>query len=301
MICGVVDVGSNTVRLSIYRCENGTYQLLMHRKVMAGLASYAQDNVLSPEGVRVVCRVLSSYRSLLDNLDIESMYVFATASLRNISNTEEVTDRILTDTGLSVDVISGREEAELSFLGAAQDIICDSGLLMDLGGGSTELLQYENREILSACSLPVGALNLFNRFVSRLHPAESERKAIRNEVREQLQLEKITLRPALHICGVGGTVRAACNIANHFFGRPQECRMLTAEELKQLMKRMKNMDRETMRVILKLTPDRIHTIVPGLLVLDTIFKYCKAEDITASTCGVREGYLRKYVLGEDQV
>ncbi len=300
MICGVVDVGSNTMRLSIYRCENGNYQLLMNRKVMAGLVSYVEHNVLASEGVEVAVEVLSSYRSLLDNLEIGPMYAFATASLRNIYNTQEVVQQIMDETGIAVNVISGTEEAELSFNGALQDIVYDQGLLVDLGGGSTELLQYADKKILSACSLPVGALNMFNRYVTLLHPTKSERHDIRNEVLKQLAREKVQISPTQHICGVGGTARAACKIANHFFDRPQDCRTLTAKELKQLVKILKEEKPETLRTVLKVVPDRVHTLLPGILVLDTICRSYGAEDLTVSMCGVREGYLRKYVLQQEE-
>ncbi len=301
MICGVVDVGSNTMRLSIYRCENGTYQLLMNRKVMAGLASYVEHNVLTPEGVEVAVEVISSYRELLNNLEIGPMYGFATASLRNIYNTQEVVQQFLDETGIAVDVISGTEEAELSFNGALQDITGDQGLLVDLGGGSTELLQFADGKILSACSLPVGALNLFNRYVELLHPTKSERHDICNEVLKQLDRENVQISPTRHIYGVGGTARAACKIANHYFDRSQDCHTLTAKELKQLVKWLKEKEPETLRTILKLAPDRIHTILPGILLLDTIWRSYGAEDLTVSMCGVREGYLRKYVLQQEEL
>ncbi|MCD8161420.1 MAG: phosphatase [Clostridiales bacterium] len=300
MICGIVDVGSNTIRLSLYRCEAEGNHLLMHRKVMAGLASYVEGGRLSAEGVQVVCHVLTSYRALLDNLGIEAMYVFATASLRNISNTEDVVAAILAETGLRVDVLSGEEEAALSFRGALLGITHDSGLMLDLGGGSTELLEYEDRSILSAYSLPIGSLNLFNRYVSQLHPTKAECKAIQGEVEEQLRKAGVALRPAAHICGVGGTVRAACKVANHFFTRQPDCRVLTAEELRQLVKQCKRMDRDMIQALLKVAPERIHTLVPGLLVLDTICQRCGGTEITVSACGVREGYLHTRVLGENE-
>ncbi|MCC8059427.1 MAG: phosphatase [Clostridiales bacterium] len=299
MICGIVDVGSNTIHLSIYRCDEEGSQLMMHQKVMAGLASYVEGGKLTEEGIRVVCHVLSDYRVLLDNLKISSVYVFATASMRNISNADEAQAAIRTESGLNVDRISGEEEAELSFYGALMDIPHDNGVLVDLGGGSTELVQYEERTIRSACSLPVGALNLFNRYVAGLHPTKEECRLIRNEVQQQLAREQTDLRPAEHICGVGGTARAACRVANHFLGRAEDCRVLTAGEIRQLLKRFRGMDRETMRVILKLAPERIHTLVPGLVVLDTICQLCGARDITVSTRGIREGYLHRRVLKEE--
>src|SRR5699024_8721157 len=136
MIYGIADVGSNTVRLSIYKCEGGEIRLLMNRKVMAGLAGYVRHGALTPEGIEVACQTLQGYRSLMDNLELPDLRVFATASLRNISNTEEAVGAVMAATGLRVGVLSGREEAELSFRGAIQNAGLYTGLLADLGGGS---------------------------------------------------------------------------------------------------------------------------------------------------------------------
>ena len=86
------------------------------------------------------------------------------------------------DTGLSVDVLSGAEEARLSYLGAVSPTGPNSGLLIDLGGGSTELVHYREGQILSSCSLPLGSLSLFSQYVAHLHPTGKERKAIRAHI-----------------------------------------------------------------------------------------------------------------------
>ena len=298
MIYGIADVGSNTVRLSIYKCEGGEIRLLMNRKVMAGLAGYVRHGALTPEGIEVACQTLQGYRSLMDNLELPDLRVFATASLRNISNTEEAVGAVMAATGLRVDVLSGREEAELSFRGAIQNAGLYTGLLADLGGGSTELVSYRNRAIQSACSLSVGSLSLFSKYVSKLHPTKEERRAIRRAVAEQLEQFVPPPPPARHICGVGGTVRAACKVANAMFDRPAGDRSLDRDELKEMLQRLKKPGRDELRLLLKTVPDRIHTIIPGLLALDTIAKAYGAQTITASACGVREGYLLARVLGE---
>ena len=298
MIYGIADVGSNTVRLSIYKCEGGEIRLLMNRKVMAGLAGYVRHGALTPEGIEVACQTLQGYRSLMDNLELPDLRVFATASLRNISNTEEAVGAVMAATGLRVDVLSGREEAELSFRGAIQNAGLYTGLLADLGGGSTELVSYRNRAIQSACSLSVGSLSLFSKYVSKLHPTKEERRAIRRAVEEQLEQFVPQHPPARHICGVGGTVRAACKVANVMFDRPAGDRSLERDELKEMLQRLKKPGRDELRLLLKTVPDRIHTIIPGLLALDTIAKAYGAQTITASACGVREGYLLARVLGE---
>ena len=298
MIYGIADVGSNTVRLSIYKCEGGEIRLLMNRKVMAGLAGYVRHGALTPEGIEVACQTLQGYRSLMDNLELPDLRVFATASLRNISNTEEAVGAVMAATGLKVDVLSGREEAELSFRGAIQNAGLYTGLLADLGGGSTELVSYRSRAIQTACSLSVGSLSLFSKYVSKLHPTKEERRAIRRAVEEQLEQFVPQHPPARHICGVGGTVRAACKVANAMFDRPAGDRSLDRDELKEMLQRLKKPGRDELRLLLKTVPDRIHTIIPGLLALDTIAKAYGAQTITASACGVREGYLLARVLGE---
>lgn len=301
MIYGIADVGSNTVRLSIYKCEGGEIRLLMNRKTMAGLAGYVRHGALTPEGIEVACQTLQGYRSLMDNLELPDLRVFATASLRNISNTEEAVGAVMAATGLRVDVLSGREEAELSFRGAIQNAGLYTGLLVDLGGGSTELVAYRNRTIQSACSLSVGSLSLFSRHVEKLWPDKGERRAIRRAVEEQLDQFAPQRAPARHICGVGGTVRAACKVANVLFGRPAEDRSLDRVELKEMLRRLKKPEKAELRLLLKTVPDRIHTIIPGLLALDTIVRAYGAQTITASACGVREGYLLDRVLREPAV
>ena len=295
MIYGIADVGSNTVRLSIYKCEGGEIRLLMNRKVMAGLAGYVRHGALTPEGIEVACQTLQGYRSLMDNLELPDLRVFATASLRNISNTEEAVGAVMAATGLRVDVLTGREEAELSFRGAIQNAGLYTGLLADLGGGSTELVSYRNRAIQTACSLSVGSLSLFSKYVSKLHPTKEERRAIRRAVEEQLEQFVPQHPPARHICGVGGTVRAACKVANLLFQRSEDCRVLTAGDLRDLLSHLKDPCREDLHLLLKAAPDRIHTLVPGLIVLDTLARAYGLEDFTVSRCGVREGYLQDRV------
>ena len=296
MICGIVDLGSNTIRLSIYQCEDGRAQLLMNRKVTAGLADYVVDGEMSPQGIRVACDVLEEYRTLMDNLRFPRLRVFATASLRNVSNTAEAVTQIQETTGLSVDVLSGTEEGRLSFLGAVQGNGPEEGLLIDLGGGSTELVEYRRGDILSSCSLSLGSLSLFSRFVSGLHPTKRERKAIRAQVEKQLRRHQPDLLPAAHACGVGGTARAACKVADLLFRRPEGTRTLAARELRELLDRLKEPDRDDLHLLLKAAPDRIHTLIPGLIVLDTLARAYGLEDLTVSRCGVREGYLQDRVL-----
>ena len=298
MKCGIVDLGSNTIRLSIYHWEGRQFKLLMNKKEMAGLAGYIKDGVLSDRGILVACQVLSGFKALLENFDIRDIHVFATASLRNIVNTEDALDTIRAVTGVTVEVVSGSDEATLSFLGATVGGGAPAtGLLADIGGGSTELVAYEKGGITSGCSLPMGSLSLFTRYVTGLFPTREERHAIRDQVEAELERAKTQGVRCAHLTGVGGTIRAAAKLCNDLSGADQNNRTIPAEEIRALYKDLKKGDQATLRQILRIVPDRVHTILPGLAILCAVLKSYGVETVLVSPCGVREGYLLQRVMG----
>ena len=298
MNCGIVDVGSNTIRLSIYHWEGEKFKLLMNKKEMAGLAGYIKNGVLSDSGILVACRVLAGFKALLRNFDIDQIYVFGTASLRNIVNTEEALETIQAVTDLGVEVLSGAEEAAFSFQGATVGGGAPGdGLLADIGGGSTELVSYRNGVITSGCSLPMGSLSLFAKHVSGLFPTKEERKAIKAHVESELEKARTAGVHCSHLTGVGGTIRAAAKLCNDLSGADPDNRVIPVGEIKALYKDLKKGDQDTLRQILRSVPDRVHTILPGLAILTAVLNAYQVETVSVSTCGVREGYLLKRVMG----
>ncbi|OUQ56056.1 hypothetical protein B5E56_13595 [Flavonifractor sp. An112] len=297
MKCGIVDVGSNTIRLSIYHWEGQKFKLLMNKKEMAGLAGYIKNGLLSDSGILVACRVLAGFKALLRNFDIADLYVFGTASLRNIVNTEEALETIEAVTGIKVEVLSGADEAAFSFLGATVGGGAPgSGMLADVGGGSTELVAYRDGAITSGCSLPMGSLSLFTKHVSGLFPTREERKAIRSDVKEELQKAKTAGLQCSHLTGVGGTFRAAAKLCNDLSGADPDNRIIPAGEIHALYKGLKKGDQDTLRQILRSVPDRVHTILPGLAILTAILDAYEVSTVSVSACGVREGYLLRRVM-----
>ena len=297
MKCGIVDVGSNTIRLSIYHWEGQKFKLLMNKKEMAGLAGYIKNGLLSDSGILVACRVLAGFKALLRNFDIADLYVFGTASLRNIVNTEEALETIEAVTGIKVEVLSGADEAAFSFLGATVGGGAPgSGMLAEVGGGSTELVAYRDGAITSGCSLPMGSLSLFTKHVSGLFPTREERKAIRSDVREELQKAKTAGLQCSHLTGVGGTFRAAAKLCNDLSGADPDNRIIPAGEIHALYKGLKKGDQDTLRQILRSVPDRVHTILPGLAILTAILDAYEVSTVSVSACGVREGYLLRRVM-----
>lgn len=308
MICGIVDLGSNTIRLSIYKYEDGVMKLLLSKKSIAGLLGYVEDGILSQKGIAKVCSVLKNFRDILDNFGIGTYHVFATASLRNIGNTEEVVAAIRSASGFQVELLSGEEEATLDFYGAIHATDLRAGLLIDIGGGSTELVCFEDGAISGAVSMPVGSLNLSLRHVRAVIPKEDAVKKIRQDVLGELKKLggkkfgnwKTACGGAdagITICGVGGTVRAARKLYNDMYDQPPGNMEMETEKFAKILSVYRKDSKVIMRRVMQLAPDRIHTVITGMIILATIAREFEAERIVVSTYGVREGYLYHKVLG----
>lgn len=301
MVCGIIDMGANSIRLSIYRVEGGDAKLLLNKKETAGLASYVKSGKLSLKGLEKACLVLNDFKEVLSNLNITDIHVFATASLRNIDNTEEALIYIRQKTDIRIDVLSGEEEAVLGFAGAGQVSGISKGIIIDIGGGSTELVEFNGNEVTAAMSMPVGSLNLYNRHVKKLFPSDSELKSISCDILKQLAASSGFGSTSVEtLVGIGGTARAAAKLSNEYFEYPSDNNEISLENLEHILNNYNNRDCKVMKAILRVAPERIHTLMPGLDILYSIAEYFDAKTILANKYSIREGYVINRIIGGDR-
>lgn len=287
---GIIDIGSNTMRLSCYRVVEKELIPTFHKKSMAGLAGYVDDdNCLTKKGIKRAIDTLEDFKKLIMCVGLDKLYVIATASIRNVDNTEKVVKEIFEKTGIEIVILSGKEEAMYDFKGATYCTSSDSGMVVDIGGGSTELVVFEDNKVQDANSIPVGSLNCFSKFVDGLFPTEDEAEKIRAHVRKHL--DKLGVEKQKMILGVGGTNRACMKLYNDYFECETDNTIMETEKITEMLENIGNGEKSGMKKILKIVPDRIHTIIPGIIVIDEINKYCKAKKIQLSAGGVREGYM----------
>lgn len=296
MIYSVVDIGSNTVRLSVYKVED-RIKMLFTKKVTLGLASYIRDGVLTMQGITKASEVLKNFQTVLRNLDLGEPRVFATAPLRNIKNSEQACELILQRTGIDVEVLSGAEEARYGFAGANMEAAIEDAIVVDIGGGSTELVLCDNGQMVKAVSIPVGSLNLIPRKTKSILPDKGEYKRVRKLVEEEL--DKIEGLRDLHydtLAGVGGTARAMARLNNEIFDMPPENKDLAAKHVKQIIQYLMEDEARGLEIILRVAPDRVRTVIYGMIILWTISNRFGCSYIHVSRLGVREGYLIKRLL-----
>ena len=293
---GVIDIGSNTMRLNIYDCKDNHISLMLSKKITAGLVGYVnKKGNLSKKGIQKAVDSLNEFQIILDSIDLDKTYVFATASLRNINNSKSATKTIEEETGFDIDIVSGEEEAILGYAGASIILSLDDGLLIDIGGGSTELVMYEKGEIKTATSLPFGSLSLYNKYVKDFLPTEKELLRMKNHVTKKLNEFEGLVSPSNTdlICGVGGTVRAARKLNNKISKLPEDNNVIKITHLHKIFNDYILKRRKFVKNLIKVAPDRLHTIIPGMIILETVASYYSSSEIQVSDFGVREGYLYK--------
>lgn len=289
MIYAVIDLGSNTIRMNVYRLRNGKFRLLFSKKATAGIVSYVKDGRLNREGICEICSTLESFKKVLEHLQIEQCSVFATASLRNIDNTEEVITQVKKKTGMKICLISGEEEGRLSFRGAAIQLSAEDGLFIDIGGGSTELVRFAEGKAQSSCSLPIGSLNLYNRFVHDIIPTAQERKEISLYVEGALLSSEVKPEGKL-LAAAGGTGRAVEKLLLRSGALERKGEAISLSQLEQLQQQLLS-GSDAAHMILRCKPDRIHTLIPGFLILKGVMQHFGCEQLKVCRNGIREGYL----------
>ena len=293
----VIDLGSNTIRLVVYEETNAEFHALFTQKFTAGLAAYLQDGMMTPEGIRLICTTLQRCKMLLKEFTPCTTLAFSTAPLRNIRNTQEAIDQIYAETGYSVDVLTGLEEAYLDYYGVQRELPVESGLLFDIGGGSTEILTFAHDGTGVIESVPIGSLNLSKKHIAKLFPDKKERDAIRLQVQKSLKRHKLNhLPPYETLCGIGGTARTVLQLLQAMKVILPAQRTFTAEQFRKLKKFLWKKDSAAMELLTQYCPDRLHTIFSGILILETLILQSRCTTVYVCKYGVREGYLRRYLM-----
>ncbi|OON95869.1 MAG: hypothetical protein ATN36_07105 [Epulopiscium sp. Nele67-Bin005] len=297
MAFAVIDIGSNTIKLSIYKLENNEFIKLLNAKETAGLAGYRRDGFLTWEGIEKACEVLNGFKSTLSIIKLEHLFVFSTASLRNVINSKEVVHEIEKQTGFHIDLISGEMEATLGFYGASKINDLDNGLLLDIGGGSTEIVEYVNGKIENCTSISIGSLSLYSIFVKSILPNKKEQKLISEYVKEHLdEIDFIQNKQINTILGMGGSVRTVKKMCFKKYDLKEK--HLDYKYIPEMINFVRDNKKEGIDLILKVAPDRIHTAIPGIIIADEIAQLVGAKQIISSNFGLREGYVYNKIKGD---
>lgn len=300
MLYGIVDIGSNTIRFKVYECKNNKVKSIFSKKKTAGIIAYRDDNRLNDEGINILLSVLNKFNKNMDLLSVDKKYFFATASLRNISNTNEVLASVKENLDIDIHVIDDETEAQLSFNSVKNRELCgDEGILIDVGGGSCEIIIFENKTPIDKGSLPIGSLSCYEDYVGVMFPDKKESKNIEKRVIKEIKALNLTKTKKKYLFGVGGTVRNLKKLLVHLNLIDQKEDMIPVYLLDEVLNELKGNNKENFNKILKVKAERIHTLVPGIIIIKTITQYFNVEMIGVCKNSIREGVLYALLDGEE--
>ena len=303
MLYGMIDIGSNTVRMAIYELEGERVEMVMKKKHLVGLAAYVKNGIMTQNGIDKAVEILLEFKEFLHSFSITEFVAFTTAALRNAKNGRAAVNEIEQRTGVKIRILTGDEEATFDFIGATHDLIEDTGLLIDIGGGSTEIVYFSHREIEAKVSLPIGSLAFHSKYSTGILPSAAECEDMRAEA--EVTIGAVGAFQAVshaQICGIGGTFKAAMALYNSMYGMRSRNKRIEARRLPDIIRRFQRDNELTQQdsiLLMRTVPDRLSTFIPGLIIAEVLTKRFGSSFIIYSDSGVREGFIYDQVL--DQV
>lgn len=295
MRVAVADVGTNSTHLLIAEAQGGHYRVLDALKVRTRLGECldARGHMM-PQGEERLRGALLRFRELAEALEVPSVRVYATSALREAPNGPEVAERMRQETGVYPVIISGEREGRLTYLGAAHSVEFGAdNLLLDLGGGSLELIRGSAEEVQDVVSLPLGGIRMQDRFLRRDPPGKSEYRALVAYLQGALEpyRERFGVGPDTQVILSSGTAEdLALAVAARAGQAPASVNGLrmTLEELGELLADLRRMPEEE-RARIPAFAKRARIIVAAAAVLHTALTVLDAREVVISEGALREG------------
>ena len=148
----IIDIGSNSARLVIsHMYKSGAYNMVYNQKEALRLSQKVNEKgILTEAAFTSTVETMKSFAYMCKIYHADTIIAVATAAIRNATNGQELVDLVTRETGIKLQIISGKEEAYYSYLGVINTLDVANGIIFDLGGGSTELIYFKNRRIVES-------------------------------------------------------------------------------------------------------------------------------------------------------
>jgi exopolyphosphatase/guanosine-5'-triphosphate,3'-diphosphate pyrophosphatase len=280
-----VDIGSNAVRLLISNLEKASdkkFRKIAYLRVPIRLGEDVFTvGRIGDEKKKRLCSALKGFKHVMDAFEVRAYRACATSAMREAANGPEVVRAVHDESGVAVEIITGREEAEIIYEASGLNKTLDRGknyLYVDVGGGSTEILVYSDGQKMDACSFRLGAVRLLNKAV-RPEDLFFFKKKLR-EIHEKY--------PSPKIIASGGNINKAYKLLDR---RGDEG--MRYGEVKALFDTLRKMSYEERINNFTINPYRADVIVPALKIFLTISKLCGGEEFVVPKAGLVDGIVHQ--------
>ena len=283
----VIDVGTNSTRLLVADVADGRVSPLDRRSTVTRLGRGVDlSGHLASEAIEDVCTAIAGYVGVLEELEVETVDAIATSAVRDADNGSAFIAELRERFALSARVLDGEEEARSTYLGATSETLpSEPTLVVDIGGGSTELIVGSGREISFHDSLQVGVVRHTERHISSDPPTAGEMEALAADVRNLIEDSVgagIEASRAIAVAGTPTSLAAVelglepydpSRVHGHVLALPSIQRMLSRLASVPLAERVE---------IPGLHPDRAPNIVAGVVILVETMRAFEIEEVTVS-------------------
>ena len=298
-VYGIVDFGTNVLALKIYDVHNNEITKILDLSETSVISNYTQDNRLTPDGIDKLVSQFENYSEVMQSNGVTKEYIFATSSLRDLDNRDEVVTAVKDRLGIYIDVISEKKESEFGFKAVREmDLTTDDGLLVDLGGGSCEITYFKNKTIVTDDTMPFGSNKAYKEYVSGTFPNETERLEIKN--RTLSELKKLSIRYSSYddLFGNGGTVYTIklMLISLGFIGEDEI--FVPVSKMDELLDDIKDDTEENRQKIIDVAPGRLYNFIPGLIIIKTILEYYNVKYLHFCSGQLDDGVLYELLENE---
>lgn len=295
---GVVDIGSNSVRLVIYEGNTRALSVLFNEKVLSGLGKgLAQTRRLDERAVASALSALSRFRALAAQAGVGQLYPIATAAAREAANGAEFVAAAEAAIGCPIRILSGADEARFAAEGVVAGFHAPDGVAGDLGGGSLELVDIAKGEIGEGLTLPLGGLRLQDLSGNDIVRA---RRICDKEVAACALAGAGEGRPFF---AVGGTWRnlAKLHMEQHRYPlHVMHGYEIASAACAEFLEAVARGDPEMLPGIAAVSRSRRALLAYGAVTLQSVIRYVKPSSIVLSALGVREGFLHSLLCDEEK-
>jgi exopolyphosphatase/guanosine-5'-triphosphate,3'-diphosphate pyrophosphatase len=283
----VIDVGSNSVRLVLYRLEGRAVWTVFNEKVLAGLGrDLSVTGKLSPEGVETAIAALTRFKALLDAGRPAQIYAAATAAVRDAKDGQAFCRRVQAETGLTLRVLSGKEEARYAAYGVVAGCPKGEGIVGDLGGASLELIRLHHGEPNDGVTLPLGPFALSDQ--GRFDPERVKAVAVKAITPVAARLKANTLN------AVGGAWRSLAILHMRMTDYPLEIvhqYEMTRREVLDAVRIISRQSKSSLDRIEGISRRRLETLPHAASVMEAVVETLDVQRVVMSAYGLREGLL----------
>jgi exopolyphosphatase/guanosine-5'-triphosphate,3'-diphosphate pyrophosphatase len=292
---GVIDLGSNSARLIVADLDPaGHFEMAADARAgLRLLRRIAADGSLPAPAIALTCQVINAMTTVARNAGADKVVAVATSALRETTNRNEVVEAVARETGVELRVVDGEEEAMLACRGAIHSLPVDTGLNLDIGGGSLEISSFSHRTPGQSWSLQLGALRLNDTFLVSDPPKKTEVSDLRQHVLKTLNAAALPSATAPRdLVGTGGTIRAVAKIARsrHSHDVPGvHGYQLTRPEIEKVLELTSNQKRSRVSAITGVNSDRAVSLAAGANTLAETMDYLAIPHLLVSGQGLREG------------